>query len=195
MATLNRLALSTTATAATVTGAGAAGNDQQIKTLLSSVHNRHKRNPWANQMLVTKVYHIDRSPTTQFPRVISGLAEKGMWFKNVFLHTHKVGSTSEAADNVLTVRMYKSTTSLHAAGATDRNSEVAITTNTDNNIIPEVTVRIISGLDDDKHVALPIEMDYVAEGEYWNLVLDPPTGGTKGVHDLDVLIQFATLHR
>lgn len=209
MATLDRLALSTTADPALVTGAGAAGNDQQLKTLLTTVRNRHKRSPWANQMIVTKLDTIDTVATANSPRIVSGYAEQGMWMRSVFIHLHKCKSTDESDSNVLSVFMYKTTATLHGAiggsvvvdGYTGYTDALRLDIVEDLNpnihafIVPGVNVRIISGLDDGKHVPLPIETDYVEAGEYWNLLLVPPATSSMGVHDLDVLIQYSTLHR
>ena len=199
MATLDRLALSEIADPATVTGAGAAGNDQQLKTLLGSVRNRHRRSPWANQMLVTKLDTIDRAANANFPRIVSGYAERGLWMKNIFIHLHKCKSADESDTNVLNVFMYKTTTSLSPHGYTDvawPSSDSAFDTlKAGTMIVPGVNIRIISGLDDGKHVPLPIETDYGEAGEYWNLLLVPPLSGSMGVYDLDVLIQYSTLHR
>ena len=193
MATLYKLGLSETATAAEVTGAGGTGNDQQLKTLLLAVRNRHKKSPWSSHYSMNKIEELDETDAEFFPRVIMGYAEVGMWVKNVFVHVTKCRSTSEAVTNVVTAQMFK-TTSLVSGAQTESSAELPPTSGYVD-IIPPINIRSIQGLDDGVHSPLPIEMDYIAAGEYWYLLFTPPTDNTMGWQDADVLIHFAELHR
>lgn len=193
MATLYKLGLSETATAAEVTGAGGTGNDQQLKTLLLAVRNRHKKSPWSSHYSMNKIEITASSDTEYYPRVIMGYAEVGMWIKNVFIHVTECRSTSEAVTNVVTAQMFK-TTSLVSGSSLVASTDLPPTSGYVD-IIPPVDIRSIRGLDDRVHSPLPIEMDYIAAGEYWYLLFTPPSDTNMGWEDADVLIHFAELHR
>tara|TARA_R100000808_G_C2140287_1_gene148096 strand:- start:141 stop:707 length:567 start_codon:yes stop_codon:yes gene_type:complete len=187
MATLNRLELGSTADGDEVTGTGAAGNDQQLKTLLSGVRLRHKRNRWANRVEFVNSMIMSKSASgVNDPQVIYGRAEAGMWLKTVFINVKHCMSTDATAANAVTVRMVKDTT-------TNVGSDTINSTAVD--LIPTTSIRCIQGVDDDTYISLPIEMDYIATGEYWTLMFNGPSDTAMGIDEASVLIQFAELHR
>lgn len=196
MATLHRLALGNTALASKVAGVGVQGNDQQLKTLLLGARNRHKKSPWGANYSYCSIERCDTGLAERYPRIIFGRAETGLWVKNVFVHVTRWHSTAETSDNVMTVQMWKSATL--AGGWTPFIDSPAVAPDdeaTYPRIIPTVTIRGIRDADDDVHMPLPIEMDYIAAGEYWYLLFTPPSTSSMGWQDADVLIHFAELHR
>lgn len=187
MATLYRLELGSTADGDEVTGTGSVGNDQQIKSLLSSVRLRHKKNRWGNRVEFINSMVIQKAGTPiDDPQVIYGQAEAGMWIKTVFINVKHCLSTDATVTNTATVRMVKDT-------VTNVGSDTINTTAVD--LIPTTAIRCIQGVDDDTYISLPIEMDYIATGEYWTLMFNGPSDTSMGIDEASVLIQFAELHR
>jgi hypothetical protein len=187
MPTLNRLEIGSTADGDEVTGTGSPGNDQQLKSLLSAVRLRHKKNRWGNRVEFINSVIINKGSSGVYdPQVIYGQAEAGMWLKTVFINVKHCMSTDATHTNTATVRMVKDT-------VTNVGSDTINLTAVD--LIPSTSIRCIQGVDDDTYISLPIEMDYIATGEYWTLMFNGPTDTSMGIDEASVLIQFAELHR
>ena len=203
MAGLRTLALGTTANADHVTGTSAAGNDQQIYDLLyqNKVTHRHKRHRWGLRT-VNRIMRGVAHSTGIESGFIYGIAEVGLWVKNVAIHIHRAGSNAKVDTNYVTVTMYKEPTAA-AGGARDvsNDDELGIPSSNAIYLVPETKVRSWQGKDDGYllsntgFVSMPIENGYIAPGEIWALRAQPNAVSGYGWTEAYVTITFAELHR
>ena len=152
---------------------------------------------------------------------ILGKAESGMWLISASVQIRSAISLSQGAENYVTVSMFKDTsrkveTGLESGDYTDVVSVGAPITDTVKEsarsafLVPETQIRSIKNVDDLAatdpvgliHIVLPIEVQYIAEGEYWAFEAkpndEPQADGVPiypGWYSATVFLQFAELHK
>lgn len=146
---------------------------------------------------------------------IMGKAESGMWLISASVQIRSAISQSKDSDNYVTVSMFKDTARKVETGLTsgDWDDVVSIGAPIRDTakesarsayLVPETQIRSIANVDDSAgtnpagliHVVLPIEVQYIAGGEYWAFEARPNGDApTTGWYSATVFLQFAELHK
>ena len=167
---LNRLRIGETASGALVGGGG--GNDAQLVTRITTLGLSAKRHRWASRFLQLGGFSVVAGVAYS----IFGYSDGGDRVKSAQLW---VSAGTAATGQTLRVRMWKSTTRNPA----DTNRAF---------IIPASTYAADNTIDGET-LFLPIEIPYIATGEFWELELTPPA--VNGWSNVQVSIELAALHR
>lgn len=192
---LKKLGLFTTAQANDVTGISASGNDQQLKVLLLAIKNQHRTNRWGSRTEHYPIYYTDVAaggPAGGESTFVYGHARlRGIWVQSASIFVQTCTNIGTYTGNFVTVSMYKDTTrdvsDVDNIGVDDSDSAF---------IIPETKVRSINGVDDGKHINLPVQMDYIAPGERWAFRIKaiPAGSGNTGWDIAHLTLNLAELH-
>jgi len=145
---------------------------------------------------------------------ILGKAKQGMWLTSASIQIRSAIDVGQGADNYVTVSMYKDTSRKVETGleSGDYAGVVSVGAATTAGVkesqrsaflVPETQIRSIKNVDDMVgtvpvgliHVVLPIEVQYIAGGEYWAFEARPNGDNSDtGWYSATVFLQFAALH-